>query len=376
MKQRLALRILAQLLNWSDEVAQAEFAWLKLMSRLKYDSYQGYLVGVRFVESLVVWLEQVAPDDRQVAYNLVRKQLVFVSALEMRRLVERFYPRQVEPQLVKVAAAQSATPSYLVWATPAATQLVSRLRRQTLFIGLSDGARMDLLRRANTGIITNEQTVLAPMIDDEKWVDLGNELAQDLPTVEGAPRARFNCVYLIDDLTASGTTLIRYDSQKKAWKGKLKKFRDHVWSARARLKGEFPLEEDFVLRVHHYIATEAAVNSVRCRCDEAALQHADVGWFAKVEFSEGIVLGPSATLAASDPFEALATRYYDPDIENAHSAESGTKEMQFGYSAGRLTVVLEHNTPNNSLSLLWAETAGTSGRHSMRPLFRRRSRHV
>jgi len=375
MKQRLALRILAQLLNWSDEAAQPEFAWLKLMSRLKYDSYQGYLAGVRFIESLVVWLEQLKPEHRQAAYDLIRRQLVFVSTLEMRRLVERFYPRQVEPELVRAAAAQTSIPPYLVWATPRAGHLVARLRRQTLFIGLSDGARMDLLRRANTGVLSNEQTVLAPMIDNDKWRDLGEVLAKDLPSAEGEPKPRFTCVYLIDDLTASGTTLIRFDSEKNKWKGKLRKFRDHIVAAREALGEDFPLDENFVLRVHHYIATQTAVDGIKSLCEQAATEFGSTWWFPKVEFSEGLILGPSATLASGDPFEALATRYYDPDLENEHSAESGQKELHFGYKSGRLTVVLEHNTPNNSISLLWAETPGVAG-HAMRPLFRRRSRHV
>ena len=41
-----------------------------------------------------------------------------------------------------------------------------------------------------------------------------------------------------------------------------------------------------------------------------------------------------------------------------------------------LPVVLEHNTPNNSIPLLWAETAGADGAHAMEPLFFRRDRHA
>jgi hypothetical protein len=48
--------------------------------------------------------------------------------------------------------------------------------------------------------------------------------------------------------------------------------------------------------------------------------------------------------------------------------------MKYGYANCALPVVLEHNTPNNSIPLLWAETEGKSG-VKMHPLFFRRDRH-
>jgi hypothetical protein len=49
--------------------------------------------------------------------------------------------------------------------------------------------------------------------------------------------------------------------------------------------------------------------------------------------------------------------------------------MKLGYANCALPVVLEHNTPNNSFPLLWAETARANGAHAMEPLFFRRDRH-
>jgi hypothetical protein len=377
MKQRLALRVLADLMKWSDEEAQLEFAWLKLISRLKYDGYQGYLAGVRFVESLVTWLQQFEPADRASAYKLVRHQLVFVSTPEIRRLVERFYPREIEPRLVREAARQCDLPPYRVWADDQARRLVARLRRQTLFMGLSDGARMDLLRRANTGILSNEQSVLAPLVDHDKWRDLGEELRKDA-LVADEKNPKFTCVYLIDDLTASGTTLIRYDSKKKRWKGKLPKLRDAIWSARKAMKKDFPLSLDFTVCVHHYIATRAAIDAARQLNEKTKSELGQSEWFSNVEFSAGCVLRDTVKLRSpeDDATLALAQRYYDRVLETRHAEESGIKDMRLGYAQCALTLVLEHNTPNNSLPLLWAETEGSGGEHPMRPLFRRRMRHV
>ena len=52
MNQDLGLKVLGQIMNWTHNRAQEEFAWLKLMARLKYDGYRDFQAGVRFIESL------------------------------------------------------------------------------------------------------------------------------------------------------------------------------------------------------------------------------------------------------------------------------------------------------------------------------------
>jgi len=377
--QRLSLRTLAELMKWSDEVAAREFAWLRLMSRLKYDGYQDYLAGVRFLESLVPWLRQFKPEHRDAAYRLVRERLVFVTTAEMRRLVERFYPRDVEPRLVRAAADECDLKWFQVWANENARHVLSRQRRQTLFVGLSDGARMDVFRRSNTGIISNEQTVLGALVDHEKWRDLGKELRED-DALKGVNDPKFTHLYLIDDLTASGTTLIRFDDAKKKWKGKLPKLRDAIWSARKELGADFPIASNFTVCVYHYIATKKALESARTLEARARSEYATGEWFESVEFAAGLELGDSARVLATGDEDAvyreLAKTYYDPVLETRHSEESGVKDMRMGYKECGLTVVLEHNTPNNALPLIWGETAGENGAHAMLPLFRRRTRHV
>ena len=55
--------------------------------------------------------------------------------------------------------------------------------------------------------------------------------------------------------------------------------------------------------------------------------------------------------------------------------------LGLGYGGCALPLVLAHNTPNNAVALLWAETRGEAREDgqpasAMRPLFRRRQRHV
>jgi hypothetical protein len=138
-----------------------------------------FQAGMRFIESLAIWLQQFAPAERETAYAFVRHALVYIGPGEMQRRVEQFYPRTVRDRLIRTVAAQRGIPTYRVGADPEACAAAERLRRQTLFMGLSDGARIDTVRHANVGLISDEQLVLATQVDKDEWVDLLDKLRSD-----------------------------------------------------------------------------------------------------------------------------------------------------------------------------------------------------
>src|ERR1700730_5590288 len=144
-------------MGWDAARFNAEFKWLQLMSRMKYDGYQDFLAGMRFIESLADWLQQFAPEERAAAYDFVRKHLVFIGPAEMRHLVELFYPETIQPRLIRKVAEACGIPQYRIWADAKAIALYETLLRKTLFIELSDGGRIDIFRRVNAGVISNEQ---------------------------------------------------------------------------------------------------------------------------------------------------------------------------------------------------------------------------
>ena len=203
MNQDLGLRILGQIMNWNDDRAHEEFAWLKFMARLKYDGYRDFQAGMRFIESLVTWLQQFGPHERETAYAFVRSSLVYIGPSEMQRLVEQFYPRFVRDRLVRMVATEHCIPRYRVLIDPNGRIARERLRRQTLFMGLSDGARIDTIRHANSGVLGNEQFVQGTQVDTEKWRDLLDNLRKDLED----ENARFRIVYLLDDFAGTGDFL-------------------------------------------------------------------------------------------------------------------------------------------------------------------------
>jgi hypothetical protein len=369
MNPELGLKILANLLEWSDDTARAEYRWLAVMSGLKYDGYQDFVAGKRFVESLISWLKQFrSAEERAIAYEFVRRRLVYLGPSEMQHLVRLTYPEHVRRLLLDAVARRRDLARHEVLASPEARAEFERLRRATLFVGLSDGARIDVFRRANVGILSNEQVVAMPQFDRAKWADLAKDLREAL----GDTAAAFEYVVLLDDFVGSGSSVLRWNDEKQCWTGKLVRFRRNVTD-----EAGDTLAHDWHLVVHHYAAS--AEGRARLQAThERRVADAHAGqWFSGVDFSFSAVLPTTLKMneGQDTAFLSLADRYYDPAIETKHF-EVGGHGAKLGFAGGALPLVLDHNTPNNSIALLWAESDGENEAHAMRPLFRRRQRHL
>lgn len=374
MNEGLGLRILSEIMAWDDDQARREFSWLRLMSKLKYDGYRDFQAGMRFIESLGTWLQQFDPSERPTAYAFVRQSLIYVGQAEMNRLVEQFYPSVVRERIISMVAAERGIPRYRVWADSDARDAADRLRRQTLFMGLSDGARIDGIRHNNVGILNNEQFVLATQLDEDKWQDLIDDLRKDLKD----PDAQFRLVYLIDDFVGTGTSFHRWNDKKQKWSGKLSRFKESLENVVGVLSAKV-LAPDWELCVHHYIATHSGAGEMVRRVNDAKDALKKEGWTETINFSFGTILPPDLPVDKSpvqlEEFIALTQKYYDPKIQTEHTDVGGVEHLGLGYGGCALPLVLEHNTPNNSVALLWAETEGGESTPAMRPLFRRRQRH-
>lgn len=379
MNQDLGLKILAEIMRWSDERAREEYRWLRMMARLKYDGYRDFQAGMRFFESLATWLQQFDRAERETAYAFVRSRLVYVGPIEMQKLVEQFYPKTMRERLVSTVAAQRGISAFRILGDEAARIDVDRLRRQTLVMGLSDGARIDGIRHSNVGLLTNEQLVLATQLDKEKWEDLLGNLREDLKDEQ----ALFRLVYLVDDFAGTGTSFFRYNEKKEKWSGKLWRFKESIEGARQVL-GSNPFDPNWELCVHHYIASSTAAHAIGERQALAKDALSGDGWAKAVHISFGTVLPADLPLGVvkgrDDAFIKLTQAYYDPIIRTKHTDVGGAEHLGLGYGGCALPLVLDHNTPNNAVALLWAETAGGDrdgvAAPAMRPLFRRRQRHV
>jgi len=383
MTNTLALNLVADVMGWDNETATKEYGWLKLISSMKYDGYSDFRAGIRFLENLVPWLRQFDETDRAAAYSFIKNRLVYISTSEMQRVIEMFIPETVTPNLRCSVAEELGIAPYEVWSTVESAAAFRHHLRRCLFVGLSDGSRIDVLRRANAGRLSQEQVIPMMNVDDEKWKDLADELKKDQ-----GDGALFDNVYLIDDFTASGTTFIRFPEENP--KGKLAKFEKIVQEAKGRLADEFPLAEDYTLHIHHYVSSAQAHQALLERVEEAEVKLPNRSYGVAI-VTEGMLLpddmkvgtidNDSAGMVPTDttdqPIVDMCSKYYDHDLFlrlEKHCKEAGQTDMKYGYSNCALPLVLEHNTPNNSIPLLWAETDGKHGEH-MNSLFYRRDRH-
>ena len=58
MRFNLAKQYLAQLMNWDEIEATERFLEVDLMSDIKYDSYDQFMPGIKFVGNFYLWLSQ------------------------------------------------------------------------------------------------------------------------------------------------------------------------------------------------------------------------------------------------------------------------------------------------------------------------------
>ena len=136
--------------------------------------------------------------------------------------------------------------------------------------------------------------------------------------------------------------------------------------------------------MHHYLSTRRAANSV----PDSEMKAREVGDVPRAKGSHytfGAIVELNECVSSEQPDDFrlvdLTQRYYNPGIRNKHTDVGGVTHLGLGYGGCGLPLVLHHNTPNNSLALIWAEIdSGLDGegvmQPEMRPLFRRRQRHT
>lgn len=365
MKHELAFMLIGKLLDWTDAEFATEFRELQLMIDYKYDAYQGFQPATRFHVALLNWLSQFSSiDDKKTAYQFIKKRLLFVSQREMNHLVSLMMPL-VDDLMHGLIAEELKIPRYMTWMDSEAQNRLSLLRRRTLYVGLSDGARIDVFRRYNEGGVSNEQVVAYSEISGEKWADLQKELRKSLKgQIKEGEGDMFELVCLVDDFSGSGSSLIRKD-ENGDWKGKIPKF----FAANADKRGRL-LAPNCRIHVHHHLASSQAAGQIESDLKTFGAEHTE--FECTVSYSSVL----TSEIVINDVYEdkafvALVKACYDSEIEDEHTG----KDIWYGYKQCGLPLVLEHNTPNNSVALLWATSPDENQKPQMKPLFARRKRH-
>ncbi len=370
MRDQNAQTLLAKVMNWeSGDDVSSRVPSLQLLADYKYDHYQRFGPGRRFIESLALWLNQFDPADRNTALNLVLERLVYFSEAELLHLVETAYPDLIVQERLQLVAGEQGVPAFKVGYLRHHPRF-KELRLKTLYLGLSDGARTNEIRRSSRGEIGNEQIWQAYELGEDKAIDMAEGLKASLDESGfSTSKARFNLIWLVDDFSGSGNTYIRFDSKAGKYKGKIKKVYERL------NQGDLIDTSHYEVFLLLYIATRKAIDHISYWAErftsENGYKPLQVRVLCVVEDNEAL------TRAWTPELKSILTNaaYYDQRGFDKHIAVGGTTDAQLGFAACALPVVLPHNTPNNSVYILWGPETFLSEPSKFSGLFPRVSRH-
>lgn len=415
MKRELALQLihetLPMLLEGEDEAASI-FRELQFLSDYKYNGYEMYHPGRLFLENLYLWLNQFKPEERIDALRFVREKLIFISRRDFQQLADILYHDVIRRQQIRIAAEYAGIAPYRIRSIRESPYF-QQITRASLYVGMSDGARIDYIRRHNLEI-SNEQVLPYYEVSSPKKADLLQELRKDLNN----SNELFHCLFMVDDFCGSGRTLLREVVAINVSQPYKPPVIPLSWQSRFRFsvekdelellyQGDLSLKEQQALQgmgagrgyaeaIDRLIdkcsknetvlkgALTKAADNLRDVLDskayiylcpllatQKALDRLNTllkrlpSPFADMQILPGAVLKDSERIISNkDPIGALCENYYTTDFEDEH-----TGPVKFGFDNCGLPLVLHHNTPNNSIYLLWARKAGFT------PLFVRYERH-
>lgn len=416
MKRELALRLLQEIVPGLEDEAEASdlFRELQFLAEYKYNKYEMYHPGRLFLENLALWLRQFDEGERRVALDFVRKQLIFVSRPEFQQLAGILYHDMIRRCQFNTAASIDGYPQYKIRAIHE-SKTFGQVEQGSLYVGMSDGARIDYIRR-HTLAISNEQVLPYYDVSDVKI----SQVLKDLRKLTGNSEATFRCLFLIDDFCGSGRTLLREvvtaqftdgtspPTIPTQWQSRLR-FDDVTRELEWRYEGEINeadqsamltmgADESFQSVIEALVnkaksgdtilkgaLTKVAASAVRNAlhedaevffCPLLATEHAIkrlellvprlLGRFAKLRILPGAIIDSTNEITTpTTPIGALCDKYYSDEFGDQH-----TGNVKFGFDNCGLPLTLHHNTPNNSIYLMWARR-----KQSFHPLFVRYERH-
>lgn len=368
LKTSLANQLLGRLVDL-DEAAEADLVpKLTTMAELKWDTYEGFRAGQRFMESLARWLQGFDQATRKRWLEFLLDRLVFISAAEVDHLIAVAYPDVIRPAILERVAAASGIARHRK-AQLVRTPAFKVEQRRILVFALSDGARLDVLRRNSD--LSHEQFIPQLAVPPTRRSELSKKLVKALTVHGGGPDDfTFNHVLLIDDFYGSGTSLIEIIENEDGTvsrSGKINKFLADA-AALTVPDADSPevLHEDYSATILIYMASARAKRHI-----EDALLKAGLADRWKLEVIQ--VFDDSCEITDADLLSDCDI-FWDPVLEDEHK-----KCAARGYKDCALPIVLHHNAPNNSVSPLWADSTGRRregySSKERRALFPRYERH-
>ena len=358
MKEELAETLLGKIMGWSKDDLSKERLRNQMMAELKYDEYQQYSQGMKYIESLALWLSKFDFADRSILYDFIKYNLVFISETQMRQLIDMSFNFYVKP--IHINDAKKICTNLGIENLNERKNVYKCLQRQSLYLGLSDGAHTDVFRRDHP-ILNNEQINIYYDFSKEKVVDIKKELVKALKELPPTPISSdgFKYIFLLDDFSASGISFIRQEGEE--WKGKITKFL-------GQLK-EYDFDyEKINIYIILYIATKESIKYINEKLELFKLEQGltiELKALA-VQFIEKTIPG--------DDILCLLDKYYKKykmnEIEDTHYKKGRYFQPYLGFNECSLSLVIHHNSPNNSFPIIWFDK-----RNCFKGLFPRVTRH-
>ena len=332
-------------MDWDTQEIAENIRELDHFAELKYDQYQQYQVGSRFIENLTIWLNQFENiDERRVAFDFVKNRIVFISQEELHHLINSIYPDLMRP--IFKNSVREISKKNKIYDEEIKRKILWLICRQSLVFGLSDGARLDVFRRG-APIISNEQVCISYEITNERMQSIRTEIHKDTKvfyeqyTYSGLSKDKIFNIFLLDDFSGSGISYLRSELGEKGenkWKGKIIKVID-------QLKNQLDSLNDITIHVVLYLATKKAKEHIEKYVKRYA---SDTGICINVHVLQNIhSYEPDALL------ESLMQKYHNSEIEDSHYQKGKHDNPFLGFDECSLPLVLYHNTPNNSFPIIW-----------------------
>lgn len=353
MKYELAESILhSSLKHWDTMKMSSETKDIQVISEIKYDDYQQFTHGMRYIESLALWMRQFDSDrEKDIAYSFVKENMIFVSEEEMRQLVMYSYRICMKKYLME--RTKKICERILVTDIDERKRIYEYLLRCSMFLGLSDGAHIDFFRRQNRNL-SNEQVFVHYDFSREKEESMREKLVEEsIVNTMNKKYANvlpqgFTSFFLIDDFTGSGKSFIR--KKESGWGGKIHKFIERLSTMGYKKQG-------LDIHITIYIATKKALSYIK----EQIAQYVKDNEMRPITIEAVQIVNPINWENEND-LNILLEKNYNKYIEkygekqsyaDKHFAVGGGKFPFWGFGDCSLPLVLCHNTPNNSLPILW-----------------------
>lgn len=369
MKEDSAKNLLNKIMGWkSAKDVDSEHTDLQALAEFGYDNYQQFKPGMRFIESLAIWLSRFPQDKRKAAYDFIKDRLLFVTRPQMEHVVSTAYQDLVIPELLKQVSKDTGIPKWRIKKLYDSDEY-KILHNQTLFLSLSDGSHIDDFRRSH-GNINHEQVSRTHEISTRRAKKILSKLDERLkPYSKNKPKQYFRNIFLLDDFSASGISYIKKSSKEiNGVKGKIGMFFDSINDSTDPLSKLINLDDLHVYTILYY-ATETAVNNIQTIGEET---------FKKIPFTViPIQIIPDNIKFDENNEEEFASlvkeeKFGWENIIDDHHVEGNTDKPYLGFNGGGFPLVLYHNTPNNSLPILHRNDPTKT---EFRGLFPRFSRH-